>query len=70
MFLGKNIRFLRKQQDFTREALANILMVNPRMITTYETGDSEPRIEKLVKLSDTFGVSIDDLIRKDLSEDN
>jgi transcriptional regulator with XRE-family HTH domain len=68
MYLGKNIRFLRKQKNLSREQLAGIIKVNPRMITTYETGKSEPRIEKLLALSDTFKVLIDDLIRKDLSD--
>ncbi|HCX48494.1 MAG TPA: hypothetical protein DG757_05550 [Bacillus sp. (in: Bacteria)] len=68
MYLGKNIRHLRKQKKLSRAKLAEILGVNPRMITTYETGNSEPRINKLIVLSDTLGVTIDQLIREDLSD--
>jgi len=36
--------------------------------SNYETGQTEPDLETIVKISGIFGVSIDDLILKDLSD--
>ena len=61
--LSKNIRKFRRGLDLTQEALGVYLGVTQRTIASYEHGTRKPPIDTLTKLSDVFGVTIDDLIR-------
>lgn len=69
MFIANNIRHLRKKLNFGQAHLALLLNVKQAAISAYELGRNEPNYEALEKLADLFGVTIDDLIRKDLSAD-
>lgn len=53
---------LRKQKGFSQEELANRLNVSRQTISKWEVGDSTPDMEKLVAISDLFGVSLDNLV--------
>lgn len=53
---------LRKQKGFSQEELANRLNVSRQTVSKWEVGDSTPDMEKLVAISDLFGVSLDELI--------
>ncbi len=53
---------LRKQKGFSQEELANRLNVSRQTISKWEVGDSTPDMEKLVAMSDLFGVSLDNLV--------
>lgn len=68
MYLGDNIQFLRKQREMKQEDLANILgYKSATTITKWETGVAEPTMKTVGKLSDFFGVSVNDLYYKKLS---
>jgi DNA-binding XRE family transcriptional regulator len=66
MYLRQNIKVLRGRKDLSREGLAEVLQVNSKTIEAYEQGRALPKIKTLCKLSDYFGVPIDDIIRKEL----
>ncbi|WP_024860995.1 helix-turn-helix domain-containing protein [Ruminococcus flavefaciens] len=53
---------LRKQKGFSQEELANRLNVSRQTVSKWEVGDSTPDMEKLVAISDLFGVSLDELV--------
>ena len=53
---------LRKQKGFSQEELANRLNVSRQTISKWEIGDSTPDMEKLVAISDLFGISLDELV--------
>lgn len=63
MNLGQNIATLRKEFQLTQEELAEKCEVSRQAVTKWESGASEPAIEKLVLMSNIFGVRIDDLIK-------
>jgi len=65
--INNNIKFLRKESGWTQQDLANELGVKRPQIGSYEEGRADPRIQTLIKLSDLFNVSVDDLLGKDLS---
>ena len=67
MGLGQNITTLRKRMGLTQEKLAEKCEVSRQAVTKWESGESEPSIDKLVALSDMFGVSIDDLVKNSFS---
>jgi transcriptional regulator with XRE-family HTH domain len=66
MHLGRNIKFLRKTKPYTQEELAVRLGVKRTMISAYEDGRSEPKLQTLQKLGEIFELSIDDLLHRDL----
>lgn len=53
---------LRKQKGFSQEELANRLNVSRQTVSKWEVGDSTPDMEKLVAMSDLFGISLDELV--------
>ena len=54
---------LRKQKGFSQEELANRLNVSRQTVSKWEVGESTPDMEKLIAISDLFGVSLDELVK-------
>src|SRR5690554_3553177 len=65
--INNNIKYLRKDKGWTQQELADALGVKRPQIGSYEEDRADPRIQTLLKLSNLFNVSIDDLLGKDLS---
>ena len=53
---------LRKQRGLSQEELAGRLNVTRQTVSKWELGDSSPDMEKLMAISDLFGVSLDELV--------
>ena len=66
--LAKNLKFLRKQKGMTQEELAEHFNVQRSVIGSWETLRNHPDIAKIVLMSDFFGVTLDDLMRKDIEK--
>jgi len=66
--LGPNIRFLRKQKEWTQAQLAEKLQVNRSLIGAYEEGRSEPRLDTLQMFCHLFSVSLEELLYKKLDQ--
>ena len=60
--IGKFIAKLRKEKNMTQEQLGEVLGVTNKTISRWETGSYMPNIEMLQLLSQTFEVSINELI--------
>jgi transcriptional regulator with XRE-family HTH domain len=67
MGLSQNIATLRKNVGMSQEKLAEKCGVSRQSVTKWESGESEPSIDKLCRLSDVFNVSLDDLIKYNAS---
>jgi len=67
-FAGQNLKFLRKQKGMTQEEFAQKLQIKRSLLGAYEEERAEPRIDVLEVVSDQFKISLDDLLRRDLSE--
>ncbi len=65
MELGKTIAKIRKEHNITQEGLAEICSVTRQTISNWENGKSYPDLETLVLLSDTFNVSLDEMLKGD-----
>ena len=65
MSLGQNIYSLRTQREMSQLELAEKLGVSRQSISKWETDASTPELEKLIKLSELFGVSLDKLVSGD-----
>ena len=53
---------LRKQKGFSQEELANRLNVSRQTVSKWELGETTPDMERLMALSELFGISIDELV--------
>ena len=62
MKIGNTIAALRKEANYTREAVAQALNVNPRTVEQWESGTLSPDPDIIAKLSELFGVTADRLI--------
>ena len=65
---GKNLRYLRKLRGFTQEEFANKLKIKRSLVGAYEEERAEPRLEVMELICNTFKLSLEDLLFKDLSE--
>lgn len=63
MTLGKRIYDLRTAKNLSQGDLAEALGVSRQSVSKWETDTSVPDLDKLVKLCDLFGVSMDELVR-------
>ncbi len=57
-----NLRIIRKQLGLSQKEVAEHLECSPTVYSRYETGERQPSIDVLIKMSAFFGVSIDTLI--------
>ena len=67
-FLGKNLRHLRKQSSRTQSEIASLIQKGQTTIGNWENGISEPSLNELLIISNYFDISVDVLLKADLSE--
>ncbi len=63
MTTGEKISKLRKENNYTQEQLAYLLGVSRQSISKYESGIAYPETEKLIRLSELFGCTVDYLLK-------
>ena len=63
MDIGKNIKELRRRKQMTQLQLAERLGITAQAVSKWENGHSAPDISLLPKLSEMFGVTIEELIK-------
>ena len=66
----KNLSYLRSKHDMTHEDIADLLGYGRKQrYVAIETGKASASVEDLVKLADFFGVTMEQLIKQDLSKE-
>ena len=68
MKLHEKIYHLRTEKKLSQGDLAEILGVSRQSVSKWETGASVPDLDKLVKMSDLFGVTMDFLVREEMEQ--
>jgi len=68
MFFGSNIKFLRRRRGRTQDEVSHAVSMKRSTLSGYENGVAEPSIAALASLSKYFGISVDTLIKIDLSQ--
>lgn len=56
------LKEMRIQKGLSQREVADVLFCSTTVYSRYETGERQPSIETLIKLSDFYGVSVDCLI--------
>ena len=65
---NQNLKYLRKLRGWTQEEFANKLNIKRSLLGAYEEERAEPRIDVLELVCDMFKLTLDDILRKDLSD--
>ena len=68
MYLASNLKYLRKKSGKTQDALSSEVKIGRTTIANYESGISEPNVETLVVFANYFGISLDDLLSKNMED--
>ena len=63
MQLGERIYLLRTAQNLSQGDLAERLDVSRQSISKWENNNAVPDLEKLLRLSEVFGISLDELVK-------
>lgn len=63
MTLGENISRLRTERQMTQGDLAEVMEVSRQSVSKWETDASVPDLDKLVRLSQLFSVTLDELVQ-------
>ena len=69
MILADKIVELRKKNGWSQEELAEKLNVSRQAVSKWESAQSVPDMNRVLQMSDLFGVSTDYLLKDDLTED-
>nr|WP_241597764.1 helix-turn-helix transcriptional regulator [Rosenbergiella epipactidis] len=56
---------LRKNAEFTQQALADMASIHVNQIRRYEAGTAQPTLDALIRLAKVLHVSLDDLVFDD-----
>ena len=65
MNFAEKLKTERKKKGWSQEELAEYLHVSRQSVSKWENGQNYPSIEIVIKLSDLFGITIDELLRSD-----
>lgn len=70
MILSDKITDLRKKNGWSQEELANRLEISRQSVSKWESAMSIPDLDKILKLSEIFGVSTDYLLKDDIEPES
>lgn len=65
-FFGTNIKKIRQVKGLSQKAFADLLDLNRGVISSYEEGRAEPKIETLLKVANHFSLDLDQLLTETL----
>ena len=68
--IAERLFLLRKQKGLSQEELADMTEVSRQAVSKWERGEAVPDIDKLVKLSQIYGVSIDSIVKGAAEEED
>ena len=68
IYLGENIKKLRREKGITQETLAEFLGVTFQSVSNWERGESYPDITMLPEIAGFFKVSVDELLTGEKDE--
>ncbi len=68
MKLSENIKRIRKENNLSQEQLAEKLGVSRQSVSKWESGQSYPEMDKMLKICDMFNYNINELLNENVKE--
>ena len=66
-YFGTNLKKIRQIKGLSQQAFAELIDLNRGVISSYEEGRAEPKIETLLRIATYFGIPTDDILSKPLT---
>lgn len=66
-FFAVNLKKIRKGKHLSQSEFALIFGMTRATVGAYEEGRAEPKIDTLIEIANYFGLTVDELVRKELS---
>lgn len=60
--IGAQLKYFRRQKEWTQKQVADLLHVTPQTISKWELNKSYPDLDQLVALSQLYGKKVDTLL--------
>lgn len=70
MTFGEKIQLLRKEKSISQEQFAEVMNVSRQAVSKWELNQSYPEVDKIIEVSNYFGVSLDDLMNDEKANPN
>jgi transcriptional regulator with XRE-family HTH domain len=67
-YAGKNLKYIRKQREWTQEEMANQLQIKRSLVGAYEEERAEPRLEVQEAICALLNISLEEFLFQDLSQ--
>lgn len=68
MTTGDKLARLRREAGYTQEQLAELLDVSRQSISKWESNAAYPETEKLIRLGELYGCSMDYLLKEEVTD--
>src|SRR5690606_5504548 len=68
--VSQNLKYLRRRSGLTQEQMAEKIGIKRSLLGAYEEGRADPRLNNLLKISEIFGIAVDNLIGIDLTQNS
>lgn len=69
MNLGENIYRLRTERNMSQGDFADAMEVSRQSVSKWENNSAVPELDKLVKMAQVFGITLDELVSGEKKED-
>ena len=69
-FLNDNIKYLRNTKGISQQGLADKVGIDRSTVSRIENNEIETTIDNAIKIADALGVTLYDLVGRDLSKPN
>ncbi len=69
LHIGKNISYLIKQHNFKQDEFGEMFGLKRGVVSGYVIGRANPKLETVIEIAEHFSIPIDDLLKKDLSQE-
>lgn len=66
MYLAQNLKYLREQKGLSQKDFSEDMGLSRAAVSNWETGERKPDIEMIIRLAEYFGITLDELVLKDL----
>ncbi len=70
MTFGEKLKGLRKEKGYSQEEMAGLLEVSRQAVSKWESDRGIPEIDKLLQISNMFGVTLDYLLKSESPDGN
>jgi transcriptional regulator with XRE-family HTH domain len=67
-YFAENIKFLRKLRKLSQDEIATITGITRATWHNYENGNTQPEIDKIIKIAKEFKVNVGDLLETELDK--